>query len=614
MKTEWNREFAARFSRHEEELRRLYDGLYHRDLKSWELFGEMLYRLWLERPEALKELDRRREADSAWYKGHSMTGMLMYVNAFAGNLRGVLEKLSYISECGVNYLHLMPLLESPEGRSDGGYAVSDFRKVQPELGTMEDLAELTEACHRRGIAVCLDFVMNHTSEDHEWARRARAGEKEYQDRYFFYDSWTIPNAFEQTVPQVFPTTAPGNFTWCEAAGKVVMTTFYPYQWDLNYANPTVFREMTENMLFLCNHGIDVIRLDAVPYIWKALGTNCRNLPQVHTLVRMMRMVCEIVCPGTLLLGEVVMEPSRVVPYFGTVEKPECHLLYNVTTMATLWHTVATRDVRLLAHQLRQVFSLPREYTFLNYLRCHDDIGWGLDYDFLRQFGQMEVPHKKYLNDYLTGKWPGSPARGELYNDDPRLGDARLCGTTASLCGVESARQAEDPEALRMALTKDIMLHAFMFSLSGIPVLYSGDEIAQENDQTYHDDPLKREDSRYLHRGNLNWEKAALRRNPDTPEGHVFGLLRRLETLRQDHPVFDTAADTWLLDTGDDRILGLGRYYDKEQLLALYNFTDTDLTALLKDPKQYTDLMDGSESDAGAVRVPAGGFRWLLHRF
>jgi amylosucrase len=283
-------------------------------------------------------------------------------------------------------------------------------------------------------------------------------------------------------------------------------------------------------------------------------------------------------------------------------------------MATLWHTVATRDVRLLAHQLRQVFSLPREYTFLNYLRCHDDIGWGLDYDFLRQFGQMEVPHKKYLNDYLTGKWPGSPARGELYNDDPRLGDARLCGTTASLCGVESARQAEDPEALRMALTKDIMLHAFMFSLSGIPVLYSGDEIAQENDQTYHDDPLKREDSRYLHRGNLNWEKAALRRNPDTPEGHVFGLLRRLETLRQDHPVFDTAADTWLLDTGDDRILGLGRYYDKEQLLALYNFTDTDLTALLKDPKQYVDLMDGSESDAGAVRVPAGGFRWLLHRF
>ena len=147
-----------------------------------------------------------------------------------------------------------------------------------------------------------------------------------------------------------------------------MTTFYPYQWDLNYMNPTVFNDMTDNMLNLCNHGVDVIRLDAVPYIWKSLGTTCRNLPQVHTLVRIMRMACEIVCPGTLLLGEVVMEPSKVVPYFGTVEKPECHLLYNVTTMATLWHTVATKDVRLLAHQMRQVFSLPHAYTFLNYLR------------------------------------------------------------------------------------------------------------------------------------------------------------------------------------------------------------------------------------------------------
>ena len=249
----------------------------------------MLYEAYDARPEPLKVMDRDREADPGWYKGHGLVGMLMYVNAFAGTLNGVREKLPYIEECGVNYLHLMPLLESPVGRSDGGYAVSDFRKVQPELGTMEDLSALAADCHERGINLCLDFVMNHTSEDHQWARRARAGEKAYQDRYFFYDSWDIPNAYEQTVPQVFPTTAPGNFTWCPEAGKVVMTTFYPYQWDLNYANPVVLHDMTDNMLNLCNHGIDVIRLDAVPYIWKALGTNCRNLPQVHTLVRIMRM-------------------------------------------------------------------------------------------------------------------------------------------------------------------------------------------------------------------------------------------------------------------------------------------------------------------------------------
>ena len=614
MKAKWKTEFANRFRRHEDELKWLYCELYHNDMKAYGYFTDMLYRLWEERPEKLKQIDRTREENPDWYKGHELVGMLMYVNAFAGTLKGVKKKLDYIADCGVNYLHLMPLLESPKGRSDGGYAVSNFRKVQPELGTMEDLADLADACHDKGIAVCLDFVMNHTSEDHEWARRAKAGEKEYQNRYFFYDDWTIPNAFEQTVPQVFPTTAPGNFTWCEEVQKVVMTTFYPYQWDLNYANPVVFNDMTDDMLNLCNHGVDIVRLDATPYIWKALGTSCRNLQQVHTLVRMMRMVCEIVCPGTLLLGEIVMEPSKVVPYFGTLEKPECHLLYNVTTMATVWHTVATRDVRLLEHQLRQVFALPKVYTFLNYLRCHDDIGWGLDYGFLSQFGQHEVPHKKYLNDYLTGKWPGSPARGELYNDDPRLGDARLCGTTASLCGVETARASGDQQAMDRALRLDEMLHAFIFTLSGLPVLYSGDEIAQENDNAYHDDPLKREDSRYLHRGDMDWKKAALRRRKTLPEGRIFNAIRRIEALHAEHPVFDTKADTWLLDTGSDQVLGIGRYYKGEQLLALFNFADQDRTAWIMDTKSYTDLIDGKEGDAGAVKVPAGGFRWLLHTF
>ena len=608
--TKWKKEFADRFARHEQELKWLYAELYHNDSQAYEYFVSMLYRLWQERPESLKLMDRAREEYPDWYRGHDLVGMLMYVNAFAGTLKGVQKKLDYIADCGVNYLHLMPLLESPKGRSDGGYAVSDFRKVQPELGTMEDLFSLAEECHSRGIAVCLDFVMNHTSEDHEWAKRARAGEREYQDRYFFYDSWDVPNAYEQTVPQVFPTTAPGNFTWCEEAHKVVMTTFYPYQWDLNYANPTVFNDMTDNMLNLCNHGVDIIRLDAVPYIWKALGTSCRNLKQVHTLVRMMRMVCEIVCPGTLLLGEVVMEPSKVVPYFGTVEKPECHLLYNVTTMASIWHTVATKDVRLLGHQLEQVFALPSQYTFLNYLRCHDDIGWGLDYGFLSQFGQEEVPHKKYLNDYLTGKWPGSWARGELYNDDPRLGDARLCGTTASLCGIEAARYEQDPAALDVALRRDEMLHAFMFTLSGVPVLYSGDEIAQENDYAYHDDPLKNEDSRYLHRGDLDWKKAALRRRKTTPEGRIFRSIKKMEDLRSQHKVFDDEADAWLQTTWNDHVLCIGRYLRGEKLLALFNFGDEPQTAWIHDATEYTDLWTGETRRADAVEVPAGGFLWL----
>ena len=613
-KTTWTPAFSQRYADREDELKWLYMELYN-DEAAYAYFKDMLYASYCQRPESLRALDEKREADPGWYKERHMLGMQMYVNAFAGNLQGVREKLDYIEECGVNYLHLMPLLESPAGRSDGGYAVADFRKVQPELGTMEDLSALTEDCHARGIAVCLDFVMNHTSEDHAWAKAARAGDSEAQRRYFFFDSWDIPNMYERTCPQVFPTTAPGNFTWCEEAKKVVMTTFYPYQWDLNYRNPIVFNDMCENMLYLCNRGIDVIRLDAVPYIWKQLGTNCRNLPQVHSLVRMMRLAGEIVCPGMLLLGEVVMEPSKVVPYFGSVEKPECHMLYNVTTMASIWHTVATRDVRLLQHQLDQVFALPHEYGFLNYLRCHDDIGWGLDYPFLRQFGFDEVAHKKYLNDYFTGKWPGSPARGELYNDDPRLGDARLCGTTASLCGIESARGDEDGERLSWAMNLHLMLHAFMLTLSGLPILYSGDEIAQQNDNGYHNDPLKADDSRYLHRGNLNWEAVAKRSTPGTVEQQIFQELRRLEGLRGEHRVFDNDADTWLLDTGDIGVLGIGRYYRGEKLLALFNFSNGERWINMgRELGEYTDLVTSEGQDKHSIRLSPGCFAWLLCDF
>ncbi|MBQ7060008.1 MAG: amylosucrase [Firmicutes bacterium] len=614
MDTQFKKEFLDRYLRHEEELKWLYLELYQADEKAYDYFVSMLYRMWEGRGEALKEIDRKREKDPDWYKGHDLVGMLMYVNAFAGNLKGVREKLDYLTEANVNYLHLMPLLESPEGRSDGGYAVSDFRKVQPELGTMEDLAALAADCHDRGIAMCLDFVMNHTSEDHEWAKRARAGEKEYQDRYFFYDNWDIPNQYEKTVPQVFPTTAPGNFSWCEEAKKVVMTTFYPYQWDLNYANPVVFNDMTENMLFLCNQGIDIIRLDAVPYIWKELGTNCRNLPKVHTLVRLMRMACEIVCPSALLLGEVVMEPSKVVPYFGTVEKPECHLLYNVTTMASTWNTVATKNVHLLKHQLGQVFALPKEYTFLNYLRCHDDIGWGLDYDYLENFGMYQVPHKKYLNDYLTGKWPGSPSRGELYNDDPRLGDARLCGTTASLVGVEAARYEMDDVKLDWALREDIMLHAYMFTLSGVPVLYSGDEIAQENDYSYHKNPLKAADSRYLHRGDMNWKAAELRHDVSKPEGRVFQALREIEKIRAEHRVFSGLADTWIVETRDEAVLGIGRYYQGEKLIGVFNFAAEPKRFGVDELGEFKDVLTGEDVNKYDMILPPGGFYWLICEF
>lgn len=602
--------YLKRLERHHDELRWLYMELYNNDSMFAEL-GDNMHQFYLDRDKELKKRDEKRASDPSWYKQNDLLGMMFYIDNFAGNMKGMESKLDYIEQCNVNYIHLMPFLDTPEGRSDGGYAVSDFRKVQENLGSMEDLDSLTAACHKKGINVCMDFVMNHTSEDHEWAKRARQGEGEYMSRYFFYDSSTIPQQYEKTVPQVFPTTAPGNFTWLPDAKHYVMTSFYPYQWDLNYKNPRVFNEMMYNFLYLANRGIDIIRIDAVPYIWKELNTPCRNLKQVHTIVRMMRMISEIVCPGVLLLGEVVMEPEKVTPYFGTVEKPECHMLYNVTTMATTWHTVATRDVKLLKKQLDIVNALPKDYVFLNYLRCHDDIGWGLDYGTLKLDGMEERAHKKYLNDYFQGYDGSSCSRGELYNADPVTGDARFCGTTASMCGVEKAGFEKDDAAMERAVQMDLMLHAYMFMQSGIPVLYSGDEIGQVNDYHYKEDPHKAADSRYIHRGPMNWKLAANIKNRNTVEGKIFQGLKKLEQIRKTEKVFVSYADTWTVDTGDTSVLCIGRYYDGEKVYGVFNFSEFDKMAWLSGENgEAIELLSGDKMKLNEVKLPAYGFYYL----
>lgn len=604
--------FAQRMEKHQDELRWLYMELYGNDAMYAELC-EQMHDYYLKRSTELKKRDIKKEKNPDWFKEKEMLGMMLYVDNFAGNLKGVEKKLAYLKECNVNCLHLMPFLDTPKGKSDGGYAVADFRKVRPDLGTMKDLARLTEKCHENGMNVCMDFVMNHTSEEHEWAKRARAGEGEYMSRYFFYDNGDIPARYEETVPQVFPTTAPGNFTWLPEIGHYVLTTFYPYQWDLNYRNPRVFNEMMYNFLFLANQGMDIIRIDAVPYIWKELGTSCRNLKEVHTIVRMMRMIAEIVCPSVILLGEVVMEPEKVVPYFGTVEKPECHMLYNVTTMATTWNSIATRDIRLLKKQMDIVSRLPKQYTFLNYLRCHDDIGWGLDFDTMKQWGMEEPSHKRYLNDYFTGKIAGSISRGELYNDDPVTQDARFCGTTASMCGIEAAGFEGNAEKMQTAIQEDLMLHAYMLTQSGIPMLYSGDELGQVNDYSYKDNAEKASDSRYLHRGAFLWELADKRKDFSTVQGQLFQMLNRLEQIRRQENVFSQEAEVYTYDVHNDSILGILREYKGERFIALFNFSESEQTAWMQEEGIFRDLINGEITEMKDPVLKGYGFVWVKYK-
>lgn len=587
--------FERRLSARRDELDWLYMELYH-DREMLEGLRAMMARAYGGRSESLRRLDKKREADPEWFRAGKMLGVTMYPGLFAGSLKGVEEKLGYLKEQGITYVHLMPLLKMPHPDNDGGYAVEDFNQVDPTLGTNEELSRLAAAMRRRGMSLCLDFVINHTAGTHDWAMRAKAGEREYQDRYICFDSPDIPREMEKTIPDVFPETAPGSFIFVPEMGKYVCSSFHPYQWDLNYHNPAVFHDMVDSMLRLANLGVEVLRIDAVPYLWKEMGTTCRNLPQVHTVMRLIRLITECVCPGVILKGEVVMAPRELAPYFGTADKPECHLLYNASTMATQWSALASGDVRQLKHQLDDLHSLPSHCCFVNYLRCHDDIGWGLNEDYGRALGIDPLAHKKYLYEFFEGSFPGSFARGERYNYNPATQDARTCGTTASLCGIEKGLYEGDEGQVALGIRRDLMMHAAVMCMAGFPMLSSGDEIGQLNGYGYHDDPILREDSRNLHRTPFSWDNAARRTMPGTVQQRLWDGLRQLEKLRAGQPCFGPGAWVTTWDTHNNSVLAIVRRTGDETMACLFNFSGLAQTVWLDGLEgEFSDLISGERA-------------------
>ena len=603
--------FERRMKIRRDELEWLYMELYHDRDKLNEL-EQAMADAYAARSLGLKRLDGRREETPDWFLAGNMLGMTMYTHLFAGDLKGVENRLDYLAEQGVTYLHLMPLLKMPHPDNDGGYAVEDFTQVDPVLGTNEGLARLTAAMRKRGMSLCLDFVLNHTADTHEWAKRARAGEQEYIDRYICFDTPDIPREFEKTVPDVFPQTAPGSFLYVEEMKKYVCSSFHPYQWDLNYRNPTVFNDMVSAMLQLTNLGVEILRIDATPYLWKELGTTCRNLPQVHTIMRMIRLITEIVCPAVLLKGEVVMAPRELAAYFGTAEQPECHLLYSASAMCAQWSALASGDARQLKHLLDDLHSLPPHCHFVNYLRCHDDIGWGLDEEFVRTIGKDPLLHKKYLYEFFEGSFPGSWARGERYNYDPVTQDARTCGTTASLCGIEKGLAEQDEEQIALGLRRDLMMHAAMMCMAGFPMLSSGDEIGQLNGYGYHDDPNLTEDSRNLHRTPFCWENAALRTAPGSVQQRLWDGLRQLEGIRASETYFAPGASISTWDTHNDHVLALVRRAGDEILVCLFNFSNQEQEIWMDClDGEFVDLISNEETICAHRKM--GGYQYVLCR-
>lgn len=539
---------------------------------------QLLPALFEKRPKVLQQLDLERVKEGHWYQSEQLVGMQLYVDRFNKDLKGVSAKLPYFEKLGISFLHLMPLTTRPERENDGGYAVNSYTEIDPRFGTRADLLSLTKKLRERKMYLMLDFVVNHTSDEYPWAKKAALGDPKYQRYYYTYPDRTVPNEFEKSLPEIFPQTSPGNFTWNETMQRWVMTVFNHFQWDLNYSNPEVFLAMLGNLVEKVNMGVDVIRFDALAFLWKKIGTNSQNLPETHQLIALFRICLQVVAPGVVLLAEAIVSPRDILRYFGqgALEGNECEIAYNASLMALLWNSIATKKSGLLYKSLENLPSKPASCTWINYIRCHDDIGLGYDDALIRAMGWDPASHRKFLLDYYCGCLKWSPAVGEVFMHNPKTGDGRITGSAASLLGLEKAIQANNPKAMREALDKIILMHGIILSIGGIPMIYAGDEIGTLNDYSYKRDKLKKEDSRWLNRPRLDWKTVSDFDHSDSPASGLFTMLRKLITIRRENPLFADTNNLVLHNPGNSHILVFERTGGPEKgVLVLCNFDENE---------------------------------------
>ncbi|TVP79138.1 MAG: amylosucrase [Puniceicoccaceae bacterium] len=528
---------------------------------------------WLDRPEDLRQLDLRRENDPNWYLSERMVGGSLYVDLFSEDLNQLRDKIPYLRDLGLTYVHLMPLFKDREGNSDGGYAISDYRSVDASLGTMEELRALAHDFRAVGISLVIDFVFNHTADDHEWAIRAQEGDREYIDYYHTYPDRTIPDQYERSLREIFPTVRRGNFLWHEGMQSWIWTTFNSFQWDLKYANPEVFRAMAEEMLFLANTGVEILRLDAVAFVWKRMGTSCENLPEAHLLIQAFNAVCRIAAPGLAFKSEAIVHPDEVIKYIST---EECPISYNPTLMALLWEAIATRETRLLKQSVSHRQSLWPGTVWVNYLRGHDDIGWSFDNGDAWAVGINPDDHRNFLNSFYTGAFKGSFAVGVPFQHNTDTGDMRVSGTMASLAGLEQALVSEDPVLLEMALRRIRMLYGVLCSIGGIPLIFLGEEWGMLNDYNYLADKEKKDDSRWVHRPKMDWALLDELKVPDSPRARIFQDMQTLFATRKNCPAF-TGSQMRLLSTENAHVMSYLRWNEGFIIVVVANFADAKQT-------------------------------------
>ena len=562
-------------------IRSIYSELYGTHLKGEAAFDDLIQTIitgYKKRSLALQDQDQRKEKKEHWFLSNEIVGMSLYVDRFCGKLENLPGKLDYFTKLGINFLHLMPLFQSPEGESDGGYAVSDFRKVDERFGTLTDLSLLQKKMQTQHIYLMLDIVLNHTSHHHEWAGKAKSGDPEYQDYFYMYDDRVMPDRFDQTMPDIFPENAPGNFTWVKECNKWVMTVFHEYQWDLNYTNPVVFNVMLDTILFYANLGVDILRIDAPAFIWKQLGTTCQNLPQAHALLRLIKQCVQVAAPGMALLGEAIVAPKEIMKYFGTGHYTgrECDFAYNATQMALQWDALATGDTRVMLAAQQDLLQKPFGASWITYTRSHDDIGLGYDDSMITAAGYNAYEHRIFLKNYFSGTHPGSPAKGALFSVNPKTQDARISGSLASLCGLENALEKKDETEINVSIKKIILMQAQTCFIGGIPMLFYGDELGYTNDYSYKQDPAKNYDNRWMHRPVIDWKKNLQIEHKGTVEEKIFSATKRLINLRKKIPVVADRKNLTWLTPHNIHVAGFLRAWDDEKLYCLFNFSNKDV--------------------------------------
>ncbi len=560
---------------------------------------------WTRRPADLLAVDDQRIARPDWFQSGAMLGGVCYVDRYAGDLEGVRSRIPYFKEIGLTYLHLMPLFLAPESNSDGGYAVSSYREVEPSLGTMEQLSALAADLRANGISLVLDFIFNHTSNEHEWARGALARDPHFEDFYWIFPDRELPDQYERTVREIFPDDHPGSFVTLPD-GRWIWATFHHFQWDLNYSNPAVFRAMAGEMLFLAGLGVDILRMDAVAFIWKRMGTSCESLPEAHLLLRAFNAVCRLAAPALLFKSEAIVHPDEVVQY---VDPAECQLSYNPLQMALIWESLATREIRLLSQALEHRNSLPPGTSWVNYVRGHDDIGWTFSDEDAAELGIDGYSHRRFLNSFYVNRFEGSFARGVPFQDNPRTGDCRISGTTASLAGLEQGDQH--------AVARIVLAHSVVLSTGGIPLLYLGDEVGQLNDYSYVHDADHAADSRWVNRPTYPADRYAERFDAKTDAGRIFGGLTHLIGLRASTPELGEGGLVGF-GTGNGHVLGYQRTTADSAVLVLANFSDepqsVSAVTLSGMPQEAFDLVEGREVTLGdGIRLGAYEFLWLRVR-